>query len=260
MRQSRRCHIGPLRCVLYGASTVKRARLWIGTLAGMGLFGGLVAAPVSAGTLSPGKVVAEAAASGIKAGSARVTVQYVTKGLSGKIVEDSTASSGTETIAIGNERVSILLTGGTVYILSNDQGLTSYFGFPSSAASAFSDRWISIKSTDKGYQELVSDVALSSAIKAATPTGVLMNGNKATLSGQAVDSISGAGPTGQAKMVLFVASKGTHLPVEAVVSSGSAKKGSGEIIKFSHWGEKVKVLTPAGATPISTLGSPQPAG
>jgi hypothetical protein len=241
------------------ADAQKRARLWIGTVTGMGLFGGLVAAPVSAGTLTPGIAVADAAASATKVGSARVTVQYVSKGTSGRIVEDSTATSGSETIVIGKERVSILFTAGTVYVLSNNQGLTSYFGFPSAAAASFSDRWISIQSNDKGYQELVSDVALTSAIKAATPTGVLMRGRSTRLSGKAVDSISGAGPTGQAKMILFLASRGSHLPVEAVVSSGSAKKGSGEIITFSHWGERVKVLPPSGATPISTLGSTQPA-
>jgi hypothetical protein len=236
---------------------VKRVlRGWlIGTSTGMALLLTYAPMPASAAQESPSKAVSDATTTATREGSAHVAVAYASMGTPGKVIEDATVTSGKESIAIGNERVSILLVNGIVYFLGNVPGLESYFGFPKAAASAFSGRWISVTSTDQGYQPLVSDVTLTSALKGATPVGTLSKGMDTTVSGHSVTSVSGGGPAGQGKMVLFLAAKGPRLPVEAVVGVHTGKKGSGEIVTFSHWGEEVNVTVPSVSIPISSLSS-----
>jgi hypothetical protein len=78
-------------------------------------------------------------------------------------------------------------------------------------------------------------------------------GKQKKLAGQLTQSISGTGSSNVPPTTLFVATSGSHLPVEAVASRGSGKGLSGEIATFSRWGEKVHVPTPSNAIPISTL-------
>jgi hypothetical protein len=66
-------------------------------------------------------------------------------------------------------------------------------------------------------------------------------------------SIIGGGAPGETRTTVFVASKGTPLPVEAVSEDGNAKQQTGEIVEFSRWGEKVKVPVPSSSIPISSL-------
>ncbi len=212
-------------------------------------------AAAAAKEASPNQVLVTAAAAAARAGSVRVAAQFVSQGEVGNVVVDSAANAGQEALEIGKQLVSIVLVDGAVYISGNSQGLISYFGLPSSAAKTLSGRWISFNSSDTGYQTLVADVTLSSVLKGATPTGTLVRGRSTVLSGTPVVSIAGKGPAGEAKMVLFLAQKGSGLPVEAAITNGTGKHTAGEIIKFSRWGERVAPDVPTGAIPVSTLRS-----
>jgi hypothetical protein len=194
-----------------------------------------------------------AVASARAEGSARVTVHFFSGKTTGELVQDSALQSGVETVAIGKERVSILLMDGTAYFSGNASGLTGYFGLPQAVAATLSGKWVSVSSTDSGYTSVVAGLTLPAALKEASPTGVIAQGKMKKLKGQLTTSISGTGSASTVATSLFIAAKGKPLPVEAVASAGSGKKVSGEIVTFSHWGEKVHVPTPSNAIPLSAL-------
>jgi hypothetical protein len=188
-----------------------------------------------------------------KAGSARITVQFVSGSTTGKVVQDSSLQSGEQTVAIGQELASTVLVGGTAYISGNGEGMTSYFGLPSKLVSTLAGKWFSVQPTDSVFQAVTANVALPSALATVTPTGTLVTGKRTKVDGQVVTSISGEAPGGEGRLTLFVAANGRPLPVEAVESSGTSTSGRGEIVTFSRWGEHVQVATPSGALPLSAI-------
>jgi hypothetical protein len=189
-------------------------------------------------------------------GSVRVTVHFFSGKTTGELIEDSARQSGVETVAIGTERVSIILLHGVAYFAGNTQGLTSYFGLPEAVATTLSGHWVSVSSTDSGYASVVAGLTLSSILKEASPAGSITKGKTKKLGGRLTASISGSGTASVQPTTLFVAAKGKPLPVEAVAGEVTGEETSGEIVTFSRWGEKVHVPTPSGAIPISALTSP----
>jgi hypothetical protein len=208
------------------------------------------AAPAS-GSASQELKAAVAAAN--QQGSVRVTVHFFSGKTTGLVVQDSAKQSAVQTVAIGKERVSILLFNGNAYFSGNQSGLTSYFGLPKVVAATVGQRWISVSPSDSGFQAVVAGLSLPDALKEASPTGSITMGKMKKLSGQLTDSISGTGSTSVPPTTLFVSAAGRHLPVEAAATRGSGKGLSGEIIRFSRWGESVRVPTPTNPIPISTL-------
>ena len=187
------------------------------------------------------------------AGSVRITVRFFSGSTTGKVVQDSSAGSGEQTVAIGKELASVVLVGGVAYISGNARGMTSYFGLPTSLVPTLAGRWISVPPTDSHFRAITANVSLASALGNVTPSGRLILGRRSRVNGQTVKSIAGAAPGGGGRLVLFVAARGRSLPVEAVESNGAGTSAKGEIVTFSRWGEPLHVATPAGAIPISTV-------
>jgi hypothetical protein len=236
-----------------------RRRSLIALCAGCLILNASVIAGASAATSSEtsesaSQVLKAAIASATHEGSVRVTVHFFSGKTTGELVQDSAQKSGVQTVAIGKERISIVLVGGIAYFAANSEGLISYFGFDKVTASALSGKWISISPTDTGFQSVISGLTLSSALKEVTPTGSILSGKRSTVNRQSTTSLAGTGAVG-GRTTLFVASKGKPLPVEAVASQGSGKSESGEIVTFSRWGEKVHTPEPSQSIPISTLSS-----
>ncbi len=215
--------------------------------------------PSSSGALttsnSASQLLKAAIASATQHGSVHVTVHFFSGSKTGEVVEDSALQSGVETVAIGQERVSIVLTDGMAYVTGNRQGLLSYMGLPASMATALAGQWISIPPTDRGFTSVVSGLTLSSALHEVTPAGAVSQGRQKTVNGQSTISVSGTGSTGQARTSLFIATKRNRLPVEAVAATGNGKAVSGEIVTFSRWGETVHTPKPPTSVPISSLRS-----
>jgi hypothetical protein len=231
---------------------------WLIAVPGVGVaFTGLVASAASAAgagpSNAPGQVVKAAIASGTEKGSVRVTVHFFSGKTTGELVQDSARQMAKQTVAIGKERISIVLRNGTAYFAGNSQGLTKYFGLPKAVAAQLSGRWISISPTDSGFQSVTAGLTLSAALKEVTPTGTVTRGKKKTVNRQPTLSVLGTGSAGGPQTTLFVAAHGTPLPVEAVSSTGSGSTASGEIVTFSRWGEKVTTPTPSNSIPVSTL-------
>jgi hypothetical protein len=202
---------------------------------------------------SSSQLLKTAIASATQHGSVHVTVHFFSGNKTGEVVEDSALQSGVETVAIAQERVSIVLLDGIAYVTGNRQGLLSYMGLPAAMATALAGQWISIPPTDRGFTSVISGLTLSSALHEVTPAGSISQGKQKTVNGKSTFSVSGTGSTGQARTSLFIATKGNRLPVEAVAATGSGKGVSGEIVTFSRWGEMVHTPKPAASVPISSL-------
>jgi hypothetical protein len=193
-------------------------------------------------------------------GSVRITVEFFSGSTTGKVVQDSSRNSGEQTVVIGKEVASVVLVGGVAYISANGQGMTSYFGLPSSLVPTLAGRWISVHPTDSPFRAVTANVTLASALRNVTPAGALVTGKRSRVDGQSVNSIAGTVPGGGGRLTLFLAAHGRPLPVEAVESSGAGKSAKGEIVTFARWGEHLHVPTPSGAIPISTIDAASSAG
>jgi hypothetical protein len=180
-------------------------------------------------------------------------VQFFSGKTTGQSVQDSTLNAGQITVAIGTQRVSIVLSHGVGYVIGNSAAVTGYLGFPQNLSSNLAGRWISVQPSDMGYSFYIANVSLSSALATVTPTGTLTAGKRTKVNGKSVYAIEGFGPGGNGQTTLLYAAKGKPLPVEVVQSNGSGSSASGEIITFSRWGEKVKLVKPTSPIPLSAI-------
>ena len=213
-------------------------------------------APASAAAGAPGsanQALARSLLAATRAGSARITVRFFSGSTTGRVVQDSGLHSGEQTVAIGDERASVVLTGGAAYISGNTKGLTSYFGLPGSLAASLAGRWVSIPPADPAFGAVTATVDLHSALTAVTPAGSLATGKRVKLQGRWARSISGAAPGGGGHATLFVDASAHPVPVEAVESGRAGTAAKGEIVTFSRWGERLHLATPSGSVPISAL-------
>jgi hypothetical protein len=265
MRQSRTRYPRWLPCPPM-ATVIGRSRRVVLAVGGCGciLANGALAAGASPATPvhtsgTGNQILKSAIASAQKAGSVRVTVHFFSGKTTGELVQDSTRTSAEQTVAIGGERVSIVLSAGTVYFSGNTQGLVHYFGLTTAVATTLADQWVSASPSDSAFPSLDAGLTLSAALGEVSPTGSIVMGKRQTVDGQSTMSLSGTGPAGIARLTLFIAAHGKSLPVEAVGSGGSTQKAAGEIVTFSRWGEAVHVPVPATSVPISTLTAGSPA-
>jgi hypothetical protein len=219
------------------------------------LSGPAAAALAPARAESPTAILNAATASALAKGSVRVTVHFFSGKVTGELVQDSAAQVAEQTVAIGKERISIVLIGGTAYFVGNTQGLTKYFGLTSALATSMAGRWISVSPSDSGYQSVTAGLSLSAALKEVRPTGSIKEGKRKTVNRQPSVSIAGTGSADSAATTLFIAAAGKPLPIEAVSTSTIGETTSGEIVTFSRWGEKVAPPQPSDAVPIASLQS-----
>jgi hypothetical protein len=170
------------------------------------------------------QILKSAIASAQKVGSVRVTVHFFSGKTTGELVQDSARTSAEQTVAIGNERVSIVLSANTVYFSGNTPGLVHYFGLTTAVATTLANQWVSASPSDSAFPSLSAGLTLSSALGEVSPTGSIVKGKRQTVDGQPTMSLSGTGPTGIARLTLFVAAHGRSLPVEAVGSAARPRR------------------------------------
>jgi hypothetical protein len=246
-------------------TVVGRSKRVVLTVGGCGCMLATIAMAAGANGATPhqpsgtgNQILKSAIATAQEVGSVRVTVHFFSGKTTGELVQDSARASAEQTVAIGNERVSIVLSANTVYFSGNTQGLVHYFGLTTAVATTLANQWVSASPSDSAFPSLAAGLTLSSALGEVSPTGSIVKGKPQTVDGQPTTSLSGTGPAGITRLTLFVAAHGRSLPVEAVGSSSSAQKVSGEIVTFSRWGEPVHVPVPSKSIPISTLSAGSP--
>jgi len=216
------------------------------------------AAPPQGPSLSPSQLLTTSLASASGEGSVRVTVHFFSGKVTGELVQDSARLTAEQTVAIGKERVSIVLIGRNAYFVANKLGLSKYFGLSPALAATLSGHWISVTPADWGYQSVTAGLSLAAALGEVRPTGHITEAKRKSVNNQLTIAVSGAGTSSVPRTTLFIAATGRPLPVEAVSSSGDGKTAAGEIVTFSRSGEKVRTPKPTDAIPFSTLslGSP----
>ena len=150
--------------------------------------------------------------------------------------------------------VTVLVTGGNAYVLGDAFALTNYMGYKPDAAASYSNQWIQIPPTDPDFRAVSTDVTLSSSVgDLYLPLPVSLSPNR-SVNGRVVIGVMGTTPattnSPAATVSLYARATGIPLPVEEDIVRGNYSAG----LTFSHWNERLRIVAPANATPISTTG------
>jgi len=223
---------------------------------------GVVVLKRSANGLS-GKSAAEVLAMSVGAARAQGSVHLAaveSNGASAVGSYDISATVGTQTVSGGAQgKGTLVAMPGVAYLKGDAAFLQNSLGLNAAAAGKYAGQWISFKSGDPGYAQVVSGDTLSSALSEASPTGSLSLMPTRTVDGQQVVGVVGGLPadaTGSGaigSVTLYVSTTAPYLPVEVVTSGSLAGQRGTSTVTFSHWREPVSVTAPASATPFSSL-------
>jgi hypothetical protein len=210
-------------------------------------------ATASAGTATPGSVIAAAKAA--VATETGVHVLFVARAHSTskteEIVADIGRTSGEETITLGSARLAIRVTPSHGYASGNVSGLTTLFGLtPAQAKKAGSD-WVTWRAGTTQYADLKTDVTMTS-VNALLPkaTGTKLS-SKVTGGAQLFVltwTVPATGSTPELSNKLTVSATGATLPVEA---TSTESDGTNATTTLSDWDEPVVVVAPATASSIA---------
>jgi len=239
------------------ASGLAAALAALGALAGLAGCASPARSSAPAGLAGdpPPFVQAEALAAAQAAGS--VHVDMTSSSGSGATVysADVSSSAGRQVITItGGGQATVLDVAGIGYVTGNRTALTSFFGFPAAASSRLAGRWISFRTGQPYYQQVVKAVTLGSAIGVVRLSGRLASHGTGRVGGQPVIAVRGTAPgvpgvPAGTKATLFVATTGRLLPVSYLEVSGSIRLSA----VFSRWGETVSVAAPRDAIPVTSV-------
>jgi hypothetical protein len=228
-------------------------------LAGLAALGGCASPPPPhpAGLAGdpPWFIQAEALAAAEVAGSAHV--QMTSTSASGSTVysTDVSANAGRQVITItGGGQATVLDVAGVGYVTGNPAALVSFFGFPAAVSARLTGRWVSFRSGQPYYAQIVDALTLGSALGVVTLSGRLASeGRRGVMDGQPVVGVRGVasrvpGVPAGTRATLYVATAGRLLPVSFREVSGGLRLSA----VFSRWGEAVSVSAPRDAIPITT--------
>jgi hypothetical protein len=203
----------------------------------------------------PWFIQAEALGAAEAAGSAHVEMTSSSATGSTVYSADVSASSGRQVITTpGGGQATVLDVAGVGYVTGNRAALDSFFGFPAAESGRLVGRWVSFRSGQPYYQEIVDAVTLGSALSVVTLSGRLSSRGTGRQDGQPVAAVRGVAqgvpglPAGT-KATLYVATTGRMLPVGFQELSGGIRLSA----VFSRWGEAVSVAAPRDAIAITSL-------
>lgn len=201
--------------------------------------------------------MAEVVASVRAAGSVRVTAHDTFGSKAITFTDDVSTAAGRELITTaGGGQATFLLIDGVGYLQGNAAALENYYEFSAAAATQLSGRWISIQQSDKGYQQLTSQVRFSSFIAEITLQPPLTRRGSIHVDNQPAVGVYGTvsaatSAPADSYATLYVAATGRALPLRLAYDG----KGMRSQVTFSNWGEEVKLSPPANPIPISSLNS-----
>lgn len=203
----------------------------------------------------PQFIQAEALAAAQAAGSAHVAMTSSSASGSTVYSTDVSSTAGRQVITItGGGTATVLDVAGVGYVSGNPAALVGFFGFPAAVSARLTGRWVSFRSGQPYYQQVVNAVTLDSALGVVRLSGRLATKSKGTVDGQSVVGVRGAAPSvpgvpAGTKAMLYVATTGRLLPVSYLEVSGSTRLSA----VFSRWGETVRVAAPRDAIPITSV-------
>lgn len=255
--------------------------LTVSVLAGAGLLAGCGASnepaaspaatqvttqPVATTVALSAPALLKAALAGLRAGST-VRVDITTASpKSGPLVvsTDAAATSGRQVITWDKTATeTVLLIGRTGYVQANAQALTVYMGVPQAQAGEYAGKWISLQPGEKLGLVSYGDITAGLTLSSVASGDIVMDGpltlvKPATEDGQRTAGVSAhvaksSGLPSTARNVLYATEGTTVRPV--VLETVNAGPGNSYRMTFSHWGEKLHLTAPAGATPVSAITS-----
>jgi hypothetical protein len=197
----------------------------------------------------------EALAAAEAAGSVHVDMTSSSGSGSTVYSTDVSSSAGRQVITItGGGNATVLDVAGVAYVSGNPAALVGFFGFPPAVSARLTGRWVSFRSGQPYYQQVVDAMTLGSAMGVVTLSGRLTSKGVRRVGGQPVVAVLGTAPSvpgvpARTKATLYVATTGRMLPVSYAEASGSIRLSA----EFSRWGEKVTVAAPRDAIPISSV-------
>lgn len=168
---------------------------------------------------------------------------------------DVSSSAGRQVITItGGGDATVIDVAGVAYVSGNPPALVGFFGFSPAVSARLTGRWVSFRSGQPYYQQIIDALTLGSAMNVVTLSGRLTTKGAERLDGQRVVAVRGTAPSvpgvpAGTKATLYVATTGRMLPVSYAEASGSIHLSA----VFSQWGEKVSVTAPRDAIPITSL-------
>lgn len=232
----------------------------LAALSGLALLAGCAGSrPAARGgvaSMPPNLILAEARAAAETAGSVHFVQTGRTTQETGLNVADAASSVGRDVMTLSDGgQATVLVTGDVAYLRANLVALTGYFLLPDATASRIAGRWISVRSSTAGYQQLWKglsfEMTTGSVLGAFTPAGPLTKTATRTVDGRLVVGVRGKVPPGTgaapgATETLYVAATGEPLPV----SCQEVYRSTEVTTAFSRWGETVHVTAPPGVTPI----------
>jgi hypothetical protein len=193
------------------------------------------------------------------AGTVHITVQARQGPYSATYSSDAGVNVGRQRVTAGDGgTATILEVNGVGYFQANEKGLVGFLGTPQALARKYAGRWISFPPGGMGYQRVVSGVTIGAVADELELTGEISQTGAATVDGQAVQGLTGGSPVAWnapagVSAKLYVAASGKPLPV--LFEGGVAP--SLQQVRFSHWGEPLKVTAPTAVVPSSVLSGSQ---
>jgi hypothetical protein len=192
-------------------------------------------------------IVAAALRAATREGSAHV---HLESSAGGGYVQDDEAGPGvgSQEIHVSSLRMTVRVVGTTAYVKVTHTGGEFFVGMAGVSPSRYLNHWIAYRPGDKTYKAVASGGTMASMVSYLKPKGKLSKAGVSVIDGRPVVGVWG-GYLGS-RGCLYVSAVGKPLPVRLTVTTVG---GTDVTITFSHWGEKVAVTAPAGATPASAL-------
>lgn len=187
------------------------------------------------------------------------SVHYASSSTSSKetLVEsgDAGPASASQTVTMGKGTISILVIGGFTYVKGNAAGLETLAGLSSSQASEAAGQWIEFATSNTAFAPVVQGVRSQDIAKELALTTPLSLGRARTIDGQKVEAIEGTQKFGSKTqhVVLYVRTKGTHVPVEEDSVDAQGKRTATEHIAYSKWGERIRPSAPKATISIGSI-------
>jgi hypothetical protein len=172
-------------------------------------------------------------------------------------VTNSSATTGQQSLSLGNAKSVVRVVGGVVYIDDDAAAIQAQFGV---SAPNDANKWIAIPSTNSNFVRFNSGILLASTLSEVTPGGTLRTTKTSTLQHKLVVGVTGKPNIhlglASGTETVYVAATLPHVPVELVATDAVQGQQETFVITFTNWGKNFHVTKPAASIPISTTKLP----
>jgi len=202
----------------------------------------------------PDQLLQQALRAGAAAPGFHYRAVWSADGFSQIVMGDARPSSGSESVAVGDDRFTVVSTGQVEYFQGDAAALRDQLGLSATKASVTAGKWLSLRQSDGPYPSVGDGVTTSAALAqvliapfATAPTRLAR--------GVLVSRIEGRIPhgrsvTGSARLDLMSRSK---LPSSYAAHGSEDGQPWSSTISFSGWGDNSAIDAPSGALPFSSL-------